>query len=168
MKHTNHAVNGKVFCANLAIGLLLVTTASHAAVPSEQELIDQGRYLAKVAGCNDCHTAGYMAAEGNVPEEQWLLGDRFGWRGPWGTTYAPNLRRLVANLSEEQWITMARTLKSRPPMPWFNLNQAKETDLKALYHYMRHLGAAGDPAPAYVPPDQEPSTPYAFFPAPPQ
>lgn len=28
----------------------------------------------------------------------------------------------------------------------------------------RYLGPGGEPAPAYVPPDQEPATPYALFP----
>jgi hypothetical protein len=23
---------------------------------------------------------------GNIPESQWLMGDKLGWRGPWGTT----------------------------------------------------------------------------------
>lgn len=131
-------------------------------------LLAQGRYVAKLGGCNDCHTAGYLMSEGQIPEEKWLLGDRFGWRGPWGTTYATNLRLLVADMTEEQWMTMARALKSRPPMPWWKLHEMKEEDLQALYHYIRHLGPAGEPAPAYLPPDQEPPPPYASFPAPPE
>jgi uncharacterized membrane protein len=27
----------------------------------------RGRYLVQITGCNDCHTAGYAAAEGAVP-----------------------------------------------------------------------------------------------------
>ena len=42
-----------------------------------------------------------------------------------------------------------------------------ETDLRALYQFIRYLGPAGKPAPAYVPPGQEPTTPYALFPSPP-
>ena len=135
---------------------------------AQTDQIEHGRYLVNIAGCNDCHTAGLLMTEGNVPEDQWLLGDRFGWRGPWGTTYAPNLRLLVAGMSEAQWVTMARSLKTRPPMPWFNLNMMKEADLKAIYQYIRQLGPAGEAAPQYVPPDQEPDPPYALFPAPPQ
>ncbi len=136
-------------------------------VRSESELITQGRYVATIGGCNDCHTAGYLMSEGQVPEEEWLLGDSFGWYGPWGTTYAPNLRLLADGMTEAQWIAMAKALKARPPMPWFNLNLMRESDLQALYHYLRHLGPAGSPAPAYIPPDQEPPPPYATFPAPP-
>lgn len=139
----------------------------HVAAQSTTELIAEGRYLAKIGGCNDCHTAGYLMKEGQVAEEMWLLGDRFGWYGPWGTTYASNLRLLVAGMTEAQWVAMARVLKSRPPMPWWKLNGMNEKDLKALYHYIRHLGPGGEPAPAYIPPDREPPPPYASFPAPP-
>lgn len=129
--------------------------------------VNQGRYLVKLGGCNDCHTAGYLLSEGKVPEEQWLQGDSFGWRGPWGTTYATNLRLRMADFTEEEWLTFAKQLKARPPMPWFTLNQLKDEDLKAIYHYVRHLGSAGSPAPAYLPPGEEPHTPFALFPSPP-
>lgn len=131
------------------------------------ETLDRGRYLVQIAGCNDCHTPGYLLSEGKVPEEQWLTGDSFGWRGPWGTTYAPNLRLLIKDLTEDQWVTLAKNLKARPPMPWFNLNIMKEEDMRAIYQYIRHLGPGGKPAPAYVPPDQEPPPPFALFPPPP-
>jgi hypothetical protein len=42
------------------------------------------------------------------------------------------------------------------------------SDLRALYRYVRHLGPAGKPAPAYVPPEQTPAGPHVQFPAPPK
>jgi hypothetical protein len=39
-------------------------------------------------------------------------------------------------------------------------------DLRALYRFIRHLGIAGELAPAYVPPEQEPKGPVIAFPAP--
>jgi len=133
----------------------------------DENPVDRGRYLSLIAGCNDCHTPGYLQSEGQVEETLWLTGDRFGWRGPWGTTYAPNLRIIANGMTEAQWLENARTLKSRPPMPWFNLNKTHPEDLKALYQFLRYLGPGGEAAPAYVPPDQEPKTPYALFPSPP-
>ena len=106
-------------------------------------------------------------SEGKIPEAQWLTGTSLGWRGPWGTTYGTNLRQFVNALTEEQWLATARQLKARPPMPWFTLNTMHEADLRALYQFLRYLGPAGQPAPAYVPPGQEPTTPYALFPSPP-
>lgn len=134
----------------------------------DMQKVERGRYLSMTSGCNDCHTPGYMFKEGNVPEENWLTGESFGWRGPWGTTYATNLRLSINKMTEEQWVQYAKTLKSRPPMPWFNLNKMTEEDLKSIYRFIRYLGPAGAPAPAYVPPDQEPTTPFALFPSPPE
>lgn len=134
----------------------------------DMKVVERGRYLLRTSGCNDCHTAGYLLSEGKTPEDRWLTGDTFGWRGPWGTTYATNLRLLLNQLTEEQWIDMAKTLKRRPPMPWFNLNAMTDEDLGAMYQFVRYLGPAGEPAPAYLPPDQEPTGPYATFPAPPK
>ena len=133
----------------------------------DREDVARGRYLVKIAGCNDCHTPGYLLSEGQTPEDLWLTGDTFGWRGPWGTTYASNLRILVQGLTENQWVILAKNLKARPPMPWFNLNEMKDEDMRAIYQYIRHLGPGGDAAPAYVPPDKEPDPPYALFPPPP-
>jgi len=156
------------YVLSLSAGAVLALVLSTAGASStDREMVQRGRYLATIAGCNDCHTPGYLLSEGKVPEEQWLTGDRFGWRGPWGTTYASNLRLLVASLTEEQWVAMAKGLRSRPPMPWFNLNQMKEEDLRALYRFIRSLGPGGSPAPAYVPPEKEPPPPYALFPPPP-
>lgn len=143
---------------------LLATPKS--ATPATAEVyakakIERGQYLTVVAGCNDCHTAGYVVNDGQIPVNQWLLGDNFGWRGPWGTTYGTNLRLYVQNLTEQEWIQAARTLRRRPPMPWFNLNAMSDDDLGALYAFMRSLGDAGAPAPASLPAEQEPTTPYA-------
>jgi|SRR5688572_23747358 len=130
--------------------------------------VERGRYLVKVAGCNDCHTAGYAFSGGKVPESQWLLGDKLGWRGPWGTTYAVNLRLYMRDMSEATWVKRAKTMESRPPMPWFALHDMTEQDLKAIYRYVKTLAPLGDAAPAFVPPGKEPQGPYVQFPAPPK
>jgi hypothetical protein len=145
----------------------MVAPKKHAA-GFDMKQVDRGRYLSVTSGCNDCHTPGYLLSEGKVEENLWFTGDRFGWRGPWGTTYAPNLRLLVKGMTEDQWVAYARNLRSRPPMPWFNLNKMHTEDLQALYQFIRYLGPGGEAAPVYVPPDQEPKTPYALFPSPPK
>jgi mono/diheme cytochrome c family protein len=127
-------------------------------------LVQRGRYLVAIAGCNDCHTPNFAPSGGKVPETQWLTGDSLGWRGPWGTTYAPNLRLYMQTLTEGQWVKKAKTLATRPPMPWFNLHHMSAADLRAIYRYVRYLGPAGNPAPDYVPPDKAPPHPYVQFP----
>ena len=132
----------------------------------DPETVERGKYLSKIAGCNDCHTSGYLLNSGSIPQDQWLLGDRFGWKGPWGTTYASNLRIFMSAMTEDAWVQTARLLVSRPPMPWFTLREMEEADLRAIYQFVRSLGPVGDPAPGFVPPDKEPSPPYALFPSP--
>jgi mono/diheme cytochrome c family protein len=155
-----------------AAPVLFALLAAVPAIAQDQKkgdpLIDRGRYLTKITGCHDCHTPGYAPSGGKVPESQYLTGDALGWRGPWGTTYPTNLRLYMQNFTEEQWVKTAKSLKTRPPMPWFNLHDMTARDLRAMYRYIRHLGPAGKPAPAYVPPDQTPSGPYVQFPAPPK
>jgi mono/diheme cytochrome c family protein len=146
--------------------VLLIATAALAAPAFAQKTdpaIERGRYIAKIGGCNDCHTAGYPQKGGQVPEAQWLTGDAIGFRGPWGTTYPTNLRLRVHQMSESQWVTYAKNLQSRPPMPWFNVRAMSEVDLRAFYKFVRGLGPPGDPAPAYLAPNVEPKTPYIVF-----
>lgn len=127
--------------------------------------VEAGRYLAIIGGCNDCHTAGYLQTEGDVPEEEWFTGSPVGWRGPWGTTYPPNLRLTVSEVSEDEWVTILQERKALPPMPWMNVNQISESDARVLYQYLTSLGPDGERMPAALPPDQEPTTPYlSLFP----
>ncbi len=123
-----------------------------------------GRHLVQVTGCNDCHTSGYGASNGHVSESQWLTGDSLGWSGPWGTTYAANLRLYFARISAAQWKEFARHGEPRPPMPWFNLREMSDKELMSIYLYIRSAGPAGSPAPAALPPGQRPSSPVIQFP----
>jgi mono/diheme cytochrome c family protein len=137
------------------------------AAMSDQKLIERGKYLITIGSCNDCHTEGYLQNDGKVPVSEWLKGNTFGWRGPWGTTYPRNLRLFVKNLTEAQWVKKVKHLKRRPPMPWFNLKQMHEDDLRAIYHFIKSLGDPGKQAPEFIPPGQEAPMPYATIPGPP-
>jgi len=148
---------------------VLVSTAAFAAESSaSKDQIARGKYLLIVGSCNDCHTAGFAPSDGKVPESEWLLGDgKLGFRGPWGTTYAPNLRLTLSRMKENDWVQYAKNLRTRPPMPWFNLNRWNESDLRAFYRYVRQLGSAGAPVRAGLPPEKAPQPPYIVWPAPP-
>ncbi|HNA82956.1 MAG TPA: c-type cytochrome, partial [Thiobacillaceae bacterium] len=141
-----------------ALSILFLATQVPALASDDTRAIERGKYLAKVSGCNDCHTPGYMPAEGKVPEKLWLTGSSLGFQGPWGTTYPANLRLYMDKLSEAQWLARARQ-PMRPPMPWFNLKEMSDKDLLALYRYVRSLGPAGEPAPLAAGPGQPVATP---------
>jgi len=123
--------------------------------------VDAGRYLVRVGGCNDCHTPGYIESGGRTAEAEWLKGGRIGYRGPWGTTYAHNLRLTTANMTEDAWVEMLDSRDALPIMPWPSVNAMHETDKRAIYRYIRSLpGDPGAAAPAALPPGQTPTTPY--------
>lgn len=132
----------------------------HVAADSPEEA---GRYLVIVAGCNDCHTDGYLATDGDVPEADWLTGSPLGWRGPWGTTYAANLRLRASEMSEDDWVAQLHNRRALPPMPWVNVRQLSDQDARAMYRYIRSLGAAGEHMPAAVAPGKEPTGPYMLL-----
>lgn len=158
----------------VAAGLALIgastrvgnTPASLAALPpSRVTPADSaaGAYLTVVTGCNDCHTSTWDATGGRTPAVEQLTGGAIGYRGPWGTTYAANLRLLASQVSEDAWVRLLRTARGgtgRPPMPWTNTRQMRERDLRLMHRYLRRLGPAGRAAPAFVPPGAEPVTPY--------
>lgn len=146
----------------LAAALTVGATAVAADTAKEANLVEQGRYIVRIAGCNDCHTVNYPETGGKVAEAEWLTGNPVGFSGPWGTTYPANLRLLFASLSEMEWMERARK-PLRPPMPYFNLQAMSDQDLRAVYAFIRSLGAKGQPAPTYVAPDVAVTTPYIEF-----
>lgn len=149
----------------LAAALLLALMTTHGLAPpaaaSEPSVdIAKGRYLVEVAGCTDCHTANYAAREGKVPEQALLTGSNLGHRGPWGTTYATNLRLRMQELTEAQWMDYSATLRTRPIMPDFRLRSMPADERRAIYRYIRSLGPSGVPAPQGLPPGAVPPPPY--------
>ena len=129
------------------------------------EQIKRGAYVVEIGGCNDCHTAGYANAGGKAAEADRLKGDTLGYRGPWGTTYPTNLRLSIGKMTEDDWVKRAKTLETRPPMPWFNIRAMTEADQRALYQYVKSLpGQSGTAAPAFVPPDKTPNPPFIQWP----
>jgi len=68
--------------ATLAAALLAIAATTAIAAGPDAAQVDRGRYLVRIGGCNDCHTAGYPEAAGKLPEGQWLTGSAVGFRGP--------------------------------------------------------------------------------------
>jgi len=178
---TTHATNIRIHTAFLAIaGILSLqacggATAAPAGDPGvapaqyvkAETQIDAGRYLVKIGGCNDCHTPGYveqvMMTGKEMPETEWLKGADVGFSGPWGVSYASNLRLAFQNMDEAQFIELARKGQGRPPMPWPSLMAMSDEDLSAIYTYIHSLGSAGEPAPAPLSPGVAPDRPHIPF-----
>lgn len=164
-----------LFTVIAAAGVLIATTrliqsATRNTAPPAREAagapipaspVERGRYLVRISGCNDCHTPGFMERGEKVPESEWLTGVPVGWRGPWGTSYASNLRRHLAAWPEAgAWIAMVKGRAGLPPMPWPSLHAMSEDDLRAIHAYIRSLEVSGEVMPVPVPPDRTPATPW--------
>ena len=143
-----------------ALGLLATSLPMAASAAPGDISVARGKQVSIVGGCHDCHTEGYNESSGVIDPSKALKGIAVGWRGPWGTTYAANLRLTVKDKSEDQFLQYAREFKARPPMPWFNVHAMDESDLRSLFQYIKSLGPPGDPVPEALPPGQEPKTPY--------
>jgi mono/diheme cytochrome c family protein len=165
-------VRASVILAGLAALAIVTAPAAYGAESRAEKRtakqVERGRYLLMLGQCNDCHTDGYAPSDGKVPEKNWLLGSPLGFRGPWGTTYATNLRLSLSKMTEDQWVSYAKALTTRPPMPWFNLNKWSDRDLRSFYRYVRHLKPVGKPAPQPLSPAQAPPPPYVQWPSPPK
>jgi hypothetical protein len=97
--------------------VILAAGAVAAAEKPSKEMVERGRYLVNLGGCNDCHSPKLFTDQGPVPDPArllsghpagsplpavdarayapgyWILmGPQFTvFVGPWGTTYAANL-----------------------------------------------------------------------------
>jgi hypothetical protein len=105
---------------------------------SQKELVERGKYLTIIGGCNDCHSPKMMTPEGPAPDTTRLLsghpsGDKIGavpnapewikanpgftaYVGPWGISYAANIspdETGIGNWKFEQFETAMRKGKSK-------------------------------------------------------
>lgn len=158
------------FTASLALfgllGLILTLQPVAGSVAQQQPYVvadspvAAGEYLTSIGACNDCHTDGWDEQGTAVPREDRLMGSAFGWHGPWGTSYAKNLRLAAAELSEPEWLELFERGIGLPPMPWVNLHAMSGRDAAAIYAFLKDLGPRGDPAPLPLPPGIRPTPPY--------
>jgi hypothetical protein len=133
----------------VATASLLMLGAAHA----QDISVARGEHLAVIGGCHDCHTVGYNESAGKVDPNVALKGNPAGFVGPWGTTFAKNLRLTIKDMSEDDWVTFSDTFQTAPPMPWYNVHAFTDDEARSLYQYIKSLpGGLGDPAPEAIQP----------------
>ena len=102
----------------------------------------------------------------SVTNSKWYHGsmDLTAWVGPWGVSYAANLTpdgpTGLGNWTEEIFIKAMRSGKHMgfgrpilPPMPWFNLANIPDEDLRAIFSYLKSLKPIKNQVPPPVPPN---------------
>jgi len=111
---------------------------------------------------------------GAIPEGGWgaLMGQTgTAFAGPFGISYASNLTPHegtgIGVWTEELFLRAMRTGKHMgggrpimPPMPWQNVAQASDEDLKAMYAYFRSIPAIKNAVPDSIPAPPPPGMPH--------
>jgi hypothetical protein len=121
--------------------------------------------------------SGHPAADKLPPVPAGVLGpDKWGavgsndftaWAGPWGTSFTANLTpdkaTGIGSWTEEMFIKALRTGKHQgegrpilPPMPWPNIAQMTDADLKAVFAYLQTLPPIQNAVPEPIPPAAPP------------
>ena len=103
--------------------------------------------------------------EGVIGPKSWgglFTNDLTGWAGPWGISFAANLtpdrETGIGAWTEKTFINSFRTGKTPggrpilPPMPWEEIRQTSDKDLKAMFAYLMSLPPVRNMVPAPVPP----------------
>jgi len=170
-------------CIGLIAGALTLTSCSSpGGKPAEQvapaamtqgDRVARGEYLVKVIGCGDCHTPGSFS--GAPDASRWLSGTEYGWQGPWGTTYGPNLTPDSTGLATWTEEDIVRALKQGtrkdgtpilPPMPWPWFSNLTPEDAQAIAAYLKSIPAVAHKVPAKVPPGKPAAGSTIVFPPP--
>jgi mono/diheme cytochrome c family protein len=120
--------------------------------PSISDTIKYGAYLINAAGCVECHS---KVDKGSV-----IAGTEFGggmeFKQPAGILRSPNItfdmETGIGSWSKEQFVRRFKSYKApdykpakvgkgqmNTPMPWTMFGGMKETDLEALYVYLRQI-----------------------------
>lgn len=141
---------------------LLATASASSSAPAvpPAATLARGQALVVFGTCNDCHTPGWAAGDGTIPVARWMTGTSVGFRGYWGTSYPTNVRLDFQAMSEDRWLQAVRTRGGHPPMVWQDLRALPDSDLRAIYEFIKSLGPAGVPAPDSLDPGTSPKTPF--------
>ena len=152
----------------VAVGLAAVGFAATSApakkkttpAMSRSAMLERGKYLVTVAGCNDCHTPGTLY--GAPDFSRMLSGAEMGWRGPWGVTYARNLtpdkETGLGNWTRDQIVKAFRSgvrpdgTMLLPPMPWQDFAALTDVDAYAIAAFLQSIPAISHKVPDRIPP----------------
>jgi hypothetical protein len=108
-----------------------------------------------------------------MPPGPWIAattGMMTAWSGPWGISYAANLtpdpETGLGKWTEQNFLEAMRTGRHMgrgrpllPPMPWDDIAKLTDSDLKAVFAYLRSLPPIKNRVPDPAPPDTTAAAP---------
>lgn len=104
--------------------------------------------------------------KGAVGVRKWgglFTNDLTAWAGPWGVSFAanltPDMETGLGGWTEDMFIKTMRTGKHwgtgrdiLPPMPWFDIAVLTDSDLSAMFAYLKSLKPIRNAVPGPIPP----------------
>ena len=140
------------------------TLAVHAAPSAADAQLARGKYLVTIAGCNDCHTPGYVLGKPN--QAKFLGGSDVGFEMPGlGSFVAPNLtpdkETGLGNWSIPEIVAALRTGKRpdgrmlAPIMPWPAFANLTNSDATAIAAYLKSLKPVKNKVPGPFGPNEK-------------
>jgi hypothetical protein len=126
--------------------------------PSERDTVKYGAYLVQIAACVDCHTkdnkgeiiAGWefgggreFKAPGIVVRSANITPDKATGIGGW--TEAQFVKRFKDYGDSKYNPATLGPGEMQTPMPWIMFGKMKDSDLKAIYKYLRTVKALNNP-----------------------
>ncbi|MEO8218371.1 MAG: cytochrome C [Acidobacteriota bacterium] len=139
------------FPVNLFIKSAPQPLAGPVSAPDPSNHLAYGEYLVTIAGCEECHTP-------HDDHGQQLAGMAYagGWemKGPWGRVVSPNITpdtdTYFGRATKEEFIARVKAFESMSEadapvaekgrntiMPWLGFSGMTESDLGAIYDYMK-------------------------------
>jgi mono/diheme cytochrome c family protein len=129
--------------------------------------IERGKYLATIAGCSDCHTAGYFLGKPDM--EHFLGGSDVGFEIPGlGVFVPPNLtpdkETGLGKWTEKEIVTAIQTgvrpdgRQLAPIMPWRDFAHLTTSDAEAIAAFLKSLPPVKNKVPGPFGPTEKPTT----------
>jgi len=130
-------------------------------------LVERGKYLVTIAGCNDCHTPGYFL--GKPDTARYLGGSDVGFEVPGlGVFYGANLtsdkETGLGNWTTEQIINTFQTgvrpdgRHLAPPMPAPAFAKLTKSDARAIATFLKSLPPVNNKVPGPFGPNEKPTS----------
>lgn len=151
----------------LIIGAATAFSLQSLAAPSSDTQVARGRYLVRIAGCNDCHTPGYFLGKPNM--NRYLAGSDVGFPLPRGglvvgRNLTPDKETGIGNWTIEQ---IAAAIRSgvrpdgrvlAPIMPYASYANLTSEDATAIAVFLKTLPPVRNKIPGPFGADQIPTT----------
>ncbi len=151
----------------LIAGAAATTALQSFAMSTGDAQVDRGKYLVRLAGCNDCHTAGYFFGKPNM--SHYLAGSDVGFPLAGGglaigRNLTPDKETGIGNWTVEQIVTTIRSgvrpdgRVLAPVMPYASYANLTTDDATAIALYLKSLKPVRNKIPGPFAANETPTT----------